>query len=872
MEVCLAASPLTGPHDQPAALPAVLLQAYRERCDAVVILTMGSLWHRELRSNRYHYASRFAHVLPTYFMQLDRWDDRFALEPTEIPGLSLLHVPHDYLVDANGRKVAEVALTRALRERGIRRPLLWVYNFRLVEFVRAAFSPLKVFHATEHHFVSEFFGHTATDLRNYVSCLNECDAIVAVCSAIQTELGCATEGAIPVLLSPNGCDYAFFQHGVVPDAARERPIVIYQGNLNLRLDLDLLTSIVMKMPDWDFWLCGRIDADLAANRTWRALKGHANVRLLGTLTASELRIRMKQATVGIIPFLQIPIMQKSWPLKAFEYIACGLPVVSIPIDDLAAFGQAIRFATTADGFVAAIRELRLTRHDPRGLAERDALARAQSYDSRFEAVSRALLDLKRPSSQVHAANVLVLFDGRSVHVKTIQHHLRAVGLFSHHHVYYAPATHGEWCEYDLCAFDVIVQHYCIRVSPPDDLSKSYRNALRDYPGLKVLFIQDEYDWTNRALDHIEELGFQLVYTCVSPDQVHKVYPRERFSQVVFATTLTGYVPFDHDPSRSVTPLAQRKNLIGYRGRRLGYWYGDLGQEKQRIGDEMRAICDTRGLVTDIETDDSKRIYGDAWFEFLEDSRATLGTESGSNLFDFDGQAKAQVEAELRANPAATYAEIRAKCLQHLEGKVIMNQISPKLFEAIIQRTALVLFEGTYSGIVQPGEHFIELKKDFSNVDEVLAKVQDLAYLEQLAERAYRDIVASGRYTYQAMVQAFDQKLAEFGVGSRSRPDHSTASHCFLPGQTDLEARIVRSDDPALTGAIHFPLPPAAARLRGWSLLRVFPFSVLRPNRLHWAARRVVARLPAPMRTLLRRGKRAPRALMRYFAKLLQIAS
>jgi glycosyltransferase involved in cell wall biosynthesis len=853
-------------------LPADLLHAYRARCDAVVILTMGSIWQEELRSNRYHYASRFARVLPTYFVQLDRWDDGFAFEATEIPGLSILHVARDYLQDGNGRKVGEVVLSRALNEWGIRRPLLWVYNFRLVEFVRSACSPLKVFHATEHHFITEFFGHTAADLHSYVTCLNECDAIVAVCSAIQTDLAKATGGRVPTLLAPNGCDYAFFQQGETPpQAAADRPIVIYQGNLNLRLDLELLTKVIEGMSDWDFWLCGRVDADLAANRPWRALKTQPHVRLLGTLPADELRTRMKQATVGIIPFLQIPIMQKSWPLKAFEYIACGLPVVSMPIDDLAPFEQAMRFATTPDTFISAIREQGATRHDPQRLAERDALARAQSYDSRFEAVGRALLEFKQPVAQ-HAGNVLVLFDARSVHVKTIQHHLGSLGLFSRHHVYYAPATHGELCDYDLCAFDVVVQHYCIRVSPPDDLSSSYQNALRDYPGLKVLFIQDEYDWTNRALAHIEQVGFHLVYTCVSPDQVHKVYPRERFPHVEFVTTLTGYVPFDHDPAHPIKPMELRKNLIGYRGRRLGFWYGDLGQEKQRIGDDMRAVCDARGLATDIETDDTKRIYGDAWFEFLENSRATLGTESGSNLFDFDGQAKAQVEAELRANPAVTYAEVRAKYLQHLEGKVIMNQISPKLFEAIIHRTALVLFEGAYSGVVQPNEHFIPLRKDFSNVDDVLHKLQDLPYLERLTENAYQNIVASGRYTYQAMVAAFDEKLAEYRVGAQPRPVYEGATQCFLPGQTDLEARTARADDPALAGTIHFPLPPSATRLRGWSLLRVFPFSVLRPNRLHWAARRTVSKLPAPVRTLLRRGKRAPRAVLQYVAKLLRKAS
>src|SRR5262249_1533733 len=148
-----------------------------------------------------------------------------------------------------------------------------------------------------------------------------------------------------------------------------------------------------------------------------------------------------------------------------------------------------------------------------------------------------------------------------------------------------------------------------------------------------------------------------------------------------------------------------------------------------------------------ETGESQRIYGDQWFTFLESCRAMLGTESGSNLFDFDGKIREQVEAELSAHPEATYAQIREKFLKDHEGKIVMNQISPKIFEAIVHRTALILFEGNYSGVIRPHEHFIPLNKDFSNVDEVLAKIQDDAYVSALTDRAYRDVVGGNKYTY-----------------------------------------------------------------------------------------------------------------------------
>lgn len=75
------------------------------------------------------------------------------------------------------------------------------------------------------------------------------------------------------------------------------------------------------------------------------------------------------------------------------------------------------------------------------------------------------------------------------------------------------------------------------------------------------------------------------------------------------------------------------------------------------------------------------------------------------------------------------------------------------------KTGLVLFEGEYSGVVRPWEHFIPLKKDFSNVNEVLAAISDLPRLEAMIERAYADVIASGRYHFRTFIQSIDAHIS-----------------------------------------------------------------------------------------------------------------
>ena len=63
--------------------------------DAVVMLTWSD-WHREPRSNRFHYATRFARHLPVYFVQPDAADGQISFERIELFDITLVHVPAVY--------------------------------------------------------------------------------------------------------------------------------------------------------------------------------------------------------------------------------------------------------------------------------------------------------------------------------------------------------------------------------------------------------------------------------------------------------------------------------------------------------------------------------------------------------------------------------------------------------------------------------------------------------------------------------------------------------------------------------------------------------------------------------------------------------
>src|SRR5690606_3422536 len=94
------------------------------------------------------------------------------------------------------------------------------------------------------------------------------------------------------------------------------------------------------------------------------------------------------------------------------------------------------------------------------------------------------------------------------------------------------------------------------------------------------------------------------------------------------------------------------------------------------------------------------------------------------------------------------------------------------------RTAMVLYEGNYSGILKPWRHFIPLQKDFGNFNEVVAALRDDGLLQQIADRTYNEVALNPLYSYGEFVKLFDsvvEREVAAGVDTvRSSPRRAPA--------------------------------------------------------------------------------------------------
>src|SRR5262249_59216484 len=121
--------------------------------------------------------------------------------------------------------------------------------------------------------------------------------------------------------------------------------------------------------------------------------------------------------------------------------------------------------------------------------------------------------------------------------------------------------------------------------------------------------------------------------------------------------------------------------IGYRSRKLLYHLGALGQEKHTIAAKFQEIADRFGFSANISVREEDRIYGEDWLAFMRACRFSLGTESGASVVDFDGQIRKKCRDYLANHPQASFEEVGKHAFADVDGKVVVQTISPRIFEA-----------------------------------------------------------------------------------------------------------------------------------------------------------------------------------------------
>jgi len=285
--------------------------------------------------------------------------------------------------------------------------------------------------------------------------------------------------------------------------------------------------------------------------------------------------------------------------------------------------------------------------------------------------------------------------------------------------------------------------------------------VRHSDAVKIAFPQDEYDCSELLDNWMIKWGVDLVISPLADNPViNEIY--KKYSKIgKIAQGYTGYIDKDFfDLKNKVMPFEKRKVDICYRARKLPPYFGKIGELKWRIADIVKDKSKKYNLITDISYKEKDTIIGEKWYEFLGNSKFTLGSLSGSSLIDPRGEIQEKVREYCRKKPDYTYEEVEQLFYPGMD-KYNFTAISPRNIEAAFTLTGQILVEGPYSGILEPWVDYIPLKPNGSNFNEVYEAMVDKKFAMQVIQNCYAKIVETKDLYYETVANKIINFIYEY---------------------------------------------------------------------------------------------------------------
>jgi teichuronic acid biosynthesis glycosyltransferase TuaH len=271
------------------------------------------------------------------------------------------------------------ALERAAHRHGLRDPVV-ITGHPLV----AGFSPLSWARSVTWYAVDDWAEHPAYQRwwsayrASYDRVRDSGRRVAAVSSVLLDRLAPTGAGAVV----PNGIAPAEWTTGHQPPewvARGARPLFVYVGALDSRIDIDWLRALAVAEPAATIALVG----PLVEPGHLAPLRALPNVQFHPPVPRQDLAAVVGSADVGLLPHISSRLTQAMSPLKLLEYLAAGLPVAATDLPPVRAFGHPrVALAPAGGDYIDCVRRAQAIGRAPE--PERLAFIESNSWRARHD--------------------------------------------------------------------------------------------------------------------------------------------------------------------------------------------------------------------------------------------------------------------------------------------------------------------------------------------------------------------------------------------------------------------------------------------------------------------------------------------------------
>ncbi len=305
---------------------------------------------------------------------------------------------------------------------------------------------------------------------------------------------------------------------------------------------------------------------------------------------------------------------------------------------------------------------------------------------------------------------------------------------------------------------------------------------------KIALPQDDYDCSKILDDWCCDWNIDLVKTVCS-DNWEALYP-EYSKKGNIELGFTGYIS-EELIKKWNNPISRiHRNIdISYRANKLPENFGSLGYLKSNIAKEFLNSLPENNLNLDISVDPKKFIAGNKWHDFLENSKFCLSTPSGSSLLDPYGKLREKV-FKYTAFRNESFQNVKKECFPHEDGRYIFTAISPRNIESGLAKTVQIATQGNYSNLMFEDEDFIKLDIDCKNIEEVLLKMKDISFVEDIAENFKTRILDFKELRFSFLIENLTEKIFQhISLSDFKRANKNEIKNTFLFYKNSMAKKI-----------------------------------------------------------------------------------
>ena len=283
---------------------------------------------------------------------------------------------------AINRRLFVAGLKRGLARRGLGPDWIWIGHPVQCDLIDAWPGVPVVYDCMDEW--AEFPGAAGTAAREQ-RLLDRASLVLASSQPLAARLA-ARHGAVHLV--PNGVEHDRFREALALRRPRDRsspPVAITVGTFGSWVDFPLIGELARARPDWRFRLVGPVEAGPAGG-----VPRADNLEWLGRRPYEDLPRLFADADVAFLPFRRDRLTAGVDPIKAYEFLAAGLPVVATPLPELAKFESGIHPAESAADFSAGLDQALAGVAEPAARAGLSAAVAGHSWAARAAAVAALL--------------------------------------------------------------------------------------------------------------------------------------------------------------------------------------------------------------------------------------------------------------------------------------------------------------------------------------------------------------------------------------------------------------------------------------------------------------------------------------------------